>query len=41
MGRARTVDRADKVDFVAYSHGAPVTEQYLKFDGGADKVGKR
>ncbi len=40
VARVRTATRADKVDIVAHSQGAPVTDQYVKFDGGADKVGK-
>ncbi|MFF0527712.1 esterase/lipase family protein [Nocardia amikacinitolerans] len=31
---------AEKVDIVAHSQGGPVSSQYLKFEGGADKVGK-
>ncbi|WP_433628805.1 hypothetical protein [Nocardia sp. CA-120079] len=29
------------VDIMAHSQGGPVSSQYLKFDGGADKVDKR
>ncbi|MBF6060650.1 alpha/beta fold hydrolase [Nocardia terpenica] len=38
IDRVRATTHADRVDIVAHSQGGPVAEQYLKFDGGADKV---
>ncbi|MEV0292404.1 alpha/beta fold hydrolase [Nocardia sp. NPDC050710] len=40
VDHVRTTTGVDKVDIVAHSQGGPVTSQYLKFEGGADKVGK-
>ncbi|MBF6330801.1 esterase/lipase family protein [Nocardia transvalensis] len=36
--RVRAATHTDRVDVVAHSQGGPVTDQYLKFEGGADKV---
>ncbi|MFE9319778.1 esterase/lipase family protein [Nocardia sp. NPDC052278] len=38
--RVRAATGAEKVDMVGHSQGGTVANQYLKFDGGADKVGK-
>ena len=40
VDRVRAATHAERVDIVAHSQGAPVTDQYLKFDGGAGKIGK-
>ncbi|MEU6564640.1 esterase/lipase family protein [Nocardia nova] len=40
VDRVRAATHADRVDVVAHSQGAPVTDQYMKFDGGADKVAR-
>ncbi|MGW4328885.1 esterase/lipase family protein [Nocardia sp. NPDC004573] len=38
--QVRTATGADRVDIIAHSQGGPVSSQYMKFEGGADKVGK-
>ncbi|MET9028594.1 alpha/beta fold hydrolase [Nocardia sp. NPDC004168] len=38
--QVRAATGADRVDLVAHSQGGPVSSQYLKFEGGAEKVGK-
>ncbi len=40
VDRVRATTHSDRVDIVAHSQGAPVADQYLKFDGGAEKVGQ-
>ncbi|WP_433723019.1 esterase/lipase family protein [Nocardia sp. CA-129566] len=40
VDQVRTATGAEKVDIVGHSQGGTVASQYLKFDGGADKVGK-
>ncbi|MCC3317136.1 esterase/lipase family protein [Nocardia africana] len=40
IDRVRATTHSDRVDIVAHSQGAPVADQYLKFDGGAEKVGQ-
>lgn len=40
VDQVRTATGAEKVDIVGHSQGGTVANQYLKFDGGADKVGK-
>ncbi|WP_227979909.1 esterase/lipase family protein [Nocardia spumae] len=40
VDRVRAATRADRVDIVAHSQGAPVADQYLKFEGGGEKVGR-
>ncbi len=40
VDRVRAVTHADRVDIIAHSQGAPVTDQYLKFEGGAGKVAR-
>lgn len=40
VDRVRTATGSDRVDIVAHSQGGPVSNQYLEFEGGADKVGK-
>ncbi|RDI53064.1 esterase/lipase family protein [Nocardia mexicana] len=38
VDRVRDKTGAGKVDLVAHSQGGPVSHQYLKFEGGGDKV---
>ncbi|MEU8894857.1 alpha/beta fold hydrolase [Nocardia sp. NPDC048505] len=38
--RVRAATGAEKVDIIGHSQGGTVANHYLKFDGGADKVGK-
>ncbi|MBF6145452.1 esterase/lipase family protein [Nocardia nova] len=40
VDRVRATTHSDRVDIVAHSQGAPVADQYLKFDGGVEKVGQ-
>ncbi|MFE9575598.1 esterase/lipase family protein [Nocardia sp. NPDC006044] len=40
VDRVRAATGAEAVDIVAHSQGGTVADQYLKFDGGADKVRK-
>ncbi|MBU3067523.1 lipase [Nocardia sp. NEAU-G5] len=40
VDRVRAATHADRVDIVAHSQGAPVTDQYLKFDGGTGRVAR-
>ncbi|WP_040781057.1 alpha/beta fold hydrolase [Nocardia pneumoniae] len=38
--QVRATTGAEKVDLIGHSQGGPVSSQYMKFEGGADKVGK-
>ncbi|WP_067462078.1 lipase family alpha/beta hydrolase [Nocardia amamiensis] len=38
--QVRAQTGADKVDLIGHSQGGPVSSQFMKFEGGADKVGK-
>lgn len=38
VDRVRAATHSEQVDIVAHSQGAPVADQFLKFDGGAEKV---
>lgn len=38
--QVRAQTGADRVDLIGHSQGGPVSSQYMKFEGGADKVGK-
>ncbi|WP_068031694.1 esterase/lipase family protein, partial [Nocardia mexicana] len=40
VDRVRAVTQSDRVDIVAHSQGGTVSNQYLKFEGGADRVGR-
>ncbi|WP_280264743.1 esterase/lipase family protein [Nocardia wallacei] len=40
VDRVRGATHADRVDIVAHSQGGTVSNQYVKFEGGADKVGR-
>lgn len=38
--QVRAQTGADRVDLIGHSQGGPVSSQYMKFEDGADKVGK-